>query len=158
MQRELRSESGFTLIELAVVLVLIGIAAALVLPMGLLKAANSAALDTEAQKLAGTIRLARQKSITQDVPGTTYGVRFENSTNATSYRLFSRNTATGSSWTGEEQKLDKHVIIDSAGHVEIVFDNSGNTTDTGIVVLMEVSGNNRTITLEVNSLGTVDIR
>jgi len=158
MKRELRSESGFTLIELAVVLVLIGLAAALVLPLGLSKATNSAALDTEAQKLAGTIRLARQKSITQDVPGTTYGVRFENSTNATSYRLFSRNTATGSVWTGEEQELDKHVIIETTDNTEIVFGNSGDTSDTGIVVLMEVSGNNRTITLEVNSLGTVEIQ
>ncbi len=157
MQREFRSESGFTLVELAVVLVLIGLAAALVLPLGLSKAANSAALDTEAQKLSGNIRLARQKSITQSVIGTVYGVRFENTADAAYYRLFAEN-AGGTVWTGEEQQLDRHIIIDSASHGEIVFDRSGNTNDTGTVILKEKSGSNRTITLEINSLGTVDIQ
>ena len=159
MKKRFRSDSGFTLVELAVVLVLIGLAAALVLPLGLQKAANSAALETEAQKLSGTIRLARQKSIAQSVPGSVYGVRFEDTINASFYRLFAVNTGTGGTiWAGKKQDLDKHVIMDTVSHLEITFNNIGVTGDTGTVRFKEKGGSNRTISLEVNSLGTVDIR
>lgn len=67
MKKRCRSQAGFTLIEVIIVILLLGIAAALVVPRGLATAANHAALDSQAQQMAGMARLAREKAMAEGV-------------------------------------------------------------------------------------------
>ncbi len=60
-----RSVAGFTLVELAVVLVIFGIVAALGIP-GLNKFLRSVELNGEVQQFATTCRVVRQRSITEN--------------------------------------------------------------------------------------------
>jgi len=62
-----RRQSGFTLLEMIVVLVILGLMLTLVITRGPM---HSARLDTEAaaRELAGTLRLARGRAIAQNQP------------------------------------------------------------------------------------------
>ncbi len=62
-----RREAGFTLIEMVIVLVILGLALGLVLARGPM---HSSRLDAEAvaRELAGSLRLARGRAIAQDRP------------------------------------------------------------------------------------------
>jgi len=145
-----RSESGLTLVEVMIVLVLIGLAAALVLPRGLKEASYGAALNSEAQKLAGVIREARQESITK---GDSYSVRLDDSSN--SYTLVS---------TGENFEIDSRIIISNislsnlGAPKEIVFDQRGATLQTGTIELQDRSDSARKKIIQIYGQGTVDIQ
>ncbi|MHB9094392.1 MAG: GspH/FimT family pseudopilin [Eubacteriales bacterium] len=153
MNRRFSSQSGFTLIEVIVVVLLLGIAAAMVLPRGFREAATGAALDTEAQKLAGVIRLARQKAVTG---GGTSKVHLS----ADSYYLTWQNSD-GPETTEPSREIDSHVEITKFPPDNvIVFGPTGATSlqESMIIIISEKGDGTMTKTLEVNGLGTVDIK
>lgn len=140
MRDRFRSESGLTLIELIIVLVLIGLITVLVLPRGLRQAANSAALDAESQKLAGIIRLARQKSMTA---GTSYNIKFD-------------GTKYTPSWytdDDEPEELDSHINMEFSSNV-LQFQPNGHTSDGYYVILTDGADQKK---LTISSAGTVNI-
>jgi len=136
------------MIELMVVLFLIGLTAALVMPAGLGKATNSAALDSEAQKLAGTLRLARQKAMTE---GVTYRLKFT----ASDYVFY----VNGRTLPAEpSEKLDKRVRLVTFP-APLTFDQKGLPSATGdILVLQDVGDSPETKTIEIKEKGTVVIK
>ena len=64
-RRPARAAAGFTLVELAIVLVIFGIVSAIAVP-GLNKFLRSLELDGEVQGFATTLRVVRQRAITEN--------------------------------------------------------------------------------------------
>jgi type II secretion system protein H len=63
--REARAGAGFTLVELAIVLVIFGIVSAIAIP-GLNKFLRSVEMNGEVQQFATTMRVVRQRAITEN--------------------------------------------------------------------------------------------
>ncbi|MCL4439746.1 MAG: type II secretion system GspH family protein [Firmicutes bacterium] len=152
MNRRVSSESGFTLIEVIVVVLLLGIAAAMVLPRGYREATTGAALDTEAQKLAGVIRLARQKAV---AGGRTYKVHLSTDNYHLAWQI-----GDGPETDEPLREIDSHVIITKfPANRAIVFEPHGNpSTEVYTIILSDKGDGTATKTIEVNGLGTVDIK
>jgi prepilin-type N-terminal cleavage/methylation domain-containing protein len=144
MNRRFRSEEGLTLIEVIIVLILIGIAAVFVVPTGLKSAGDGAALDGDAQKMAGALRLARQKAMTsgQTCTVTLYSDRYSISGTGDTY-------------------YDPRVTVDDteSGPLTISFDQQGYPDPSSFTINLTSKGDSpRTKTITVNSMSTVDIQ
>lgn len=152
MRKRFSPESGFTLIEVIVVILLLGIAVALVVPRGLRQASVGAALDTEAQKMAGTVRLARQKAMDS---GLSYKVYF-----ATDKYYLVRVNQDLSETAEPAQEVDGNAKIENApGGRCITFFPAGTAAPEETVIVLAGTGDSTgKKTLTVNSRGIVDIR
>lgn len=147
MVKRLRDKAGFTLIEVIIVVLLIGLAAALVLPRGLREATTGAALDTEAQKLAGVIRLARQKAMAKNM-------KFTVNINEPDYTIVSGDGAI------EEEPVtrDERIEVKNVPAMKIEFLAGGAPVQPVTVVLETTGEKPQSKTIEVNRLGIIDIR
>ncbi|HWI54807.1 MAG TPA: GspH/FimT family protein [Desulfobacteria bacterium] len=151
MKRLIRSQEGCTLLELILVVLLIGITAALVLPRGINEGVTSSALDSEAAKIAGFLRLARQKAMSTASP---FRVDFSDG----SYSLYE----VSSGQTAENvEKIDGHLQaapnFGSGGDSWVIFTASGTAEQTGTVTLSEKSTSTTRRIIRVYTQGNIDI-
>ena len=148
MNKRFSSKSGFTLIEVIVVMLLLGLAVALVLPRGLREATNGAVLDTEAQKLAGVIRLAREKAMSKAL---SYKITFDDK----GYSLFLGDSTNPESTV----QTDIHLLLVPSPVLKggVVFDGSGKVSAPGTIVLQIVGNAAISKKVEINEEGNVDI-
>ncbi len=134
---------GFTLIEMAIVCVLIGILAALAVPM-FTRTIPRIRTKAEARNILNTIRTARSRAIAEN---TQYGVYFN--TTARSYTLFKDivNPAAmtfdvGDSIIGRENDVDQDVVysgVNFTGNV-IVMLPTGAASQSGNLGINSTSG------------------
>lgn len=147
MKIRFNNERGFTLIEVIVVLALIGLVAVLVLPRGLREAPNAAALEAEAQNLAGVIRLARQQAI---LKGSSSAISIKKDLGQ--YTLIS---------TGKTYTINDRITIsdlDLGGGTDITFWQDGMWSAPSGGGLVTLTDGTDSIIITISSLGTVDIQ
>lgn len=152
MKKRFASQAGFTLIEVIIVILLLGIAAALVLPRGLETAANHAVVDSQARQLAGLLRLAREKAM---AAGTDYRVII----NANNCRLES-DAAPDSNDKEAQISIDNRVSIIPQHPLgsTITFNFQGLPQNGGGAIKIETkSGDHESKNLIINELGLVEI-
>ena len=152
MKRRLMSQAGFTLIEVMIVILLLGIVAALVLPRGLATATNHAAVDAQAQQLAGLIRLAREKAM---AAGTDYRVIIN-----------ANNCSLESEATSASQDKQAQISIDSRVSIvpqpplgsTIIFNSKGLPQyGGGTIKVQNKGGDPESKNLVINEQGLVEI-
>ena len=149
MKKGFRSQAGFTLIEVIIVILLLGIAAALVVPRGLATAANHAALDSQTQQLAGMARLAREKAMAE-------GVEYEVIIEA---KKCSLEAADGTE--AAQFNIDERVSIVPQPPLSrtIIFDSKGLPQYGGGTIKVETKGEDpESKNLVINELGMVEIK
>ncbi len=143
MWKQLKKKEGFTLIEVVLVIVLIGLIAVIAVPRGLKQASDGAALETESQKLAGAIRMARQKAIT-------YGQVYNVEINANSYNVVESRLN-----TAVDGRVNLNPNLYGGGNI-VQIDQTGTIFPDSTGNIQLTDGTN-TKTVQVTSNGTIDI-
>lgn len=149
MKQPIKTQAGFTLIEVIIVVLLLGIAAALVLPRGLGPATNHAALDSQAQQLAGMLRLARAKAMAE---GTEYKVIIDTG---------KCRIEPGSAADAPQMTVDDRVSIIPQPPLgrNIVFNSQGLPAGGGGIIKLQAKGGDMDVkTLAISEQGMVEIR
>lgn len=151
MKQSFKAQAGFTLIEVIVVVLLLGITAALVLPRGMGSATNSAVVDSQAQELAGMLRLARAKAM---AGGNAYNLTI----NTDICRIEPAGAAAA---PVAQMTVDDRVTIMPQPPLgpNVVFNAQGLPPDGGGTIKLQTKGGQpETKSLVINEQGMVDIR
>lgn len=125
----MRSERGYTLFEILIVLGLIGVISGIALPVFLSSNAMNS-LWTSSERLGGLVRQTRLRAISRN---TTYEVRFDCPSAGAARGLIITGDA---AIDGDAARCDN----DQEGDTEIVFMNPGVTYDTSGVTGFTVTG------------------
>jgi len=147
MTRTLRDARGFSLIEMAVVLVVIGVVAAYSFP-AYLRFNRSLQLKGTVQNIAGQIQLARQKAI---ATGTTQIMHLFAGTFGVDYHMHNAGQPPTGMW-----KLPKNVTyLWSAGTLSgqmVQMTADGRADRSGMVILQTIGGLRDTVNVQLSGL------
>jgi len=128
----MKSKKGFTLVELMVVILIVGILAAVAIP--LMQGRIDKAKWSEANATAGTIRTALRAYAAETSVATAQGLIGADLTSGNSALGFSGNDLVGTYFTGADYSI---TAVDGSGIATIQVDASGFSADspTGTYVL-----------------------
>jgi len=137
------SRSGFTLIEIAVVLAIIGMVMALVIPR--LPSSDSENLKTSARTLAATMRYMQDRAATAR---TTYFLRMEPGTDTVKVL---EAAADGTEKEPDDVLLQKHPVKEGIQVADVVTPRLGKLTDGQFRLEVGVGGLRDVVTIHLRS-------
>ena len=147
MMRKMRNARGFTLLEMAVVILIIGIIATFSVP-AFVKLNRSLQLKGATQNLAGQLQLARSKAM---ATGTPQIMHLYQGTYGVDYHIHNTGEGPTGMW-----KLPKDVIyVWSAGTLpsqNVTMKPDGRADKSGMVILQGMGGLRDTINVQLSGL------
>ena len=148
MTRRLRESRGFTLVEMAVVILLLGIIAAFSVP-AYMKLNRSLQLKGATQNVAGQLQLARQKAMATGKPQM---MHFHADAGNVDYHIHNAGEGPTGGW-----KLPKNVVCNwSLGGVlpsqEVQLNPNGRAYRSGYVILQTIGGLRDTVKVLLSGL------
>lgn len=149
MKSKLREARGFTLLEMSVVILLMGIIAAFVVP-AFLKLNRSLALKGAVNNVAGQIQLARAKAMATGVAQT---MHFNETGYDSDYHIHNPGQPVGGSW-----KFPKNVTfvwgtgtLGGTPH-QVTMGPDGRASQSGKIILQNTAGLRDTVDVQLSGL------
>jgi prepilin-type N-terminal cleavage/methylation domain-containing protein len=138
-------DSGFSLIELAIVLVVVGIVAAFFVP-GAITMSQGMQLNASANAIAGQLRLARSKAMST---GIDQMMHFSPDSLGSDYHIHSGATIPAS-W-----KFPAGITYTTNAFQSVTMTSSGRASTSTFIVLRDRRGDVDTVSVEASGLVTV---
>lgn len=139
------STAGFTLIELAIVLVVIGIVAAMLAP-GAMTMSQGMSLNSAANNIAAQLRLSRSKAM---ATGVDQMMHFSADSLGSDYHIHSGATIPAS-WS-----LPRGITYTTSAFQSITMLSTGRASNSTYVILRDRRGDVDTVSVQVSGLVTV---